>query len=400
MSHYALSRLIMLVCVFSIFYLLDSNLVQAQTYTTLTSGNWTNTTNVWSLDGVTPCLCAPPNPTAGVDIEIDHDINLGIDLDITGGSIVSNNYNNFLDGSGSTITVDDGVLNLNGDTDIQGLDILTNGIVNIQGYVSIFTSNSMDIYGTLNLDGGYFDANSSINVQPGGSMLVDNFSKISSNASFTNGGFVYICGECCVEISGSVTNQNSGTIQGSGAWNTVSGTTKNFGTWDPTMFWCSAGNDTGMPSAEDCASAEGICNDVALSVDLKEFLGELNGNKVELTWTTLSEFDNDYFIIERTGNDQIFKQIGLIDGHGNSTIEQNYNFSNELFTDGIYYYRLRQVDFDGAYEYSNVVSLKYSNQKGELVGVYNLLGEEVGDSHSGVVLFRYKNGETERRYQP
>lgn len=400
MNHYTRKRLYSIFI--GIFFILINigQSLYSQTYTSIATGNWTNTTNVWSLDGITPCGCAPPNPTAGVDIEVFHDMNLGVDLDITGGSNVSINYNYFLDGSGSTITVDDGFLHINGDTDIQGLDILTNGTVTIQGYVSVFTSNSMNIYGVLNLDGGYLDANSSIDVQPGGTLIVDNYSKISSNASFSNKGFIYICDECCVEISGSVTNYASGSIVGSGAWNTVSGTTKNFGYWDPTMFWCSAGNDTGMPSAEDCTNAEGICDIIVLAVDLTKFEGILHGNIVELNWTTESEYDNDYFIIERTDENLEFNNIGYVNGAGNSTSTINYSFQDKLYKDGIYHYRIKQVDFNGEYEHSEIVSIKYANQKSELIGTYNLLGEEVDDSYSGVVIYRFKNGDTERRYQP
>lgn len=379
---------------------LSTGIASAATYTTMASGNWNNPA-IWSVDGgVTSCGCLPPNPTAGANIEIYHDLNLGFDLDITGASVLTVEYHNgSITGPGSTITVTDGIFNINRDVDIQGLDILTNGVVNVYGYVSIQTNNSMDVYGLLNIDGGYFVANSSINVMATGSMLLNNYSKVESNAAFSNEGYAYVCGDCCVEISGSVRNEAAGTVAGSGAWNTVSGTTKNFGIWDAAMAWCSAGNDTGMPSSEDCVGASVICGLVVLSVELDNFEGVQNGNRVELEWSTSSESNNDYFAVERADNNLEFKQIGVVDGSGTTEIQQFYSFVDELPAEGKYYYRLRQVDFNGDHEYSDILNFNYTEKEGVLVGTYNLLGEQVESNYSGVVIDLFEDGTTRKRYQ-
>lgn len=374
----------------------------SQTYTTLTDGNWSNVTNVWSLDGVTPCGCMPPNPTAGVDIYIDHNLNLGMDLDITGGSHVDlEPYTSSIIGGGSTITVDNSTFIINSDLDVQGLQILTGATVNVYGYVSIQTNNSMDIYGTLNVLGGYFEANSSINVQASGAMILTNYSKIVSNASFSNEGYIFICGVCCVEISGSVTNETTGTIEGTGGWNTTSGTTKNFGYWDPAMLWCSAGNDVGMPSAETCPETETLCNAIILSVTFGSFDVTLDHERALLSWTTVTESNNDYFALERAKDNFTFEQVGIVDGAGTTDIEQSYSFLDQLNESGKYYYRLKQVDHDGQYEYSNVISVQYIDEDREVVGVFNLLGQKVElGNYSGLIVIYYSDGTTEKRYQP
>lgn len=373
----------------------------SQTYTTLVDGNWSNTTNVWSLDGVTPCGCMPPNPTNGVDISIEHNLNLGFDLDITGGSLVDlQPYTSSLVGTGSTITVTGATFIINSDLDIQGMDILSAATVNVYGYVSIQTNNSMDIYGTLNVLGGYFEANSSITVQPTGAMILTNYSKIVSNASFSNEGYIFICGVCCVEISGSVTNENTGTIAGTGGWNTVSGTTKNFGSWDPAMLWCSAGNDVGMPSAETCPETETLCNAIILSVTFGSFDVALQSEHALLSWSTVSERNNDYFSVERAKDNFNFTQIGVVDGSGTTDLEQLYSLADQLYEEGKYYYRLKQVDFDGKYEYSNVISVKYAVDDRDIVGTYNLLGQSIEDANfKGLVIDYYRDGSTKKRYQ-
>lgn len=374
----------------------------AQTYTTLTDGNWSNVTNVWSLDGVTPCGCMPPNPTAGVDIDVFHNLTLGFDLDITGGSqVYLRPGTSSLIGGGSTITVVDGYFRINSSLDVQGLDIPIGGTVDVYGYVQIQTNNSMDIYGVMNVLGGYFQANSSINVMSTGTLILQNYTKLESNAAFSNEGYIYVCDVCCIEISGQVTNEATGTINGTGAWNTVSGTTKNFGYWDPAMSWCSAGNDVGMPSAEDCPTSEAICNAIILSVSFGAFEVNLEDERAFLSWTTISENDNDYFVIERAKDNFVFNQKGIVDGAGTTEIEQSYSFIDQLNESGKYYYRLKQVDFDGTYEYSDVVSVDYVKDSRSVIGVYNLLGQEVDrGNYSGLIVIYYSDGTTEKIYQP
>jgi hypothetical protein len=97
-----------------------------------------------------------------------------------------------------------------------------------------------------------------------------------------------------------------------------------------------------------------------LPVGLTEFSGEYNevtrSNK--LHWVTESETNNDYFIVERSGNGGHFTAIADIDGAGNTSTETNYTYYDPVEVSGTYYYRLKQVDFDGSYTYSNVISIE------------------------------------------
>jgi len=74
---------------------------------------------------------------------------------------------------------------------------------------------------------------------------------------------------------------------------------------------------------------------------------KLTDNRVELTWATASEENNDFFLIERSVNGKEWESIAEIQGAGNSSRTINYQHLDENPIIGISYYRLRQVDFDG-----------------------------------------------------
>ena len=92
----------------------------------------------------------------------------------------------------------------------------------------------------------------------------------------------------------------------------------------------------------------------ALPVDLVDFfLSENDKNSVSLNWETATEINNDYFQIERSYNAREFETIGKIEGAGNTSSNESYSFIDEKpELNRPIYYRLKQVDFDGAYEYS------------------------------------------------
>lgn len=80
-----------------------------------------------------------------------------------------------------------------------------------------------------------------------------------------------------------------------------------------------------------------------------------------LSWQTTSEVNADYFTVQRSTDAEVWEDIGMIEANGNSSTIQNYAFSDQEVDSNIYYYRLKQVDFDGQYEYSKIVVL---NRKG------------------------------------
>lgn len=101
-----------------------------------------------------------------------------------------------------------------------------------------------------------------------------------------------------------------------------------------------------------------------LPVTFTAFTGRQDGNSVLLGWTTLSESDNDYFEIERSVDGINYVTIGYVGGAGNSNKRIDYTFSDNAPEQGLLYYRLSQVDFDGTREYADkIVTLVYSGDE-------------------------------------
>ncbi len=96
-----------------------------------------------------------------------------------------------------------------------------------------------------------------------------------------------------------------------------------------------------------------------LPIELLSFSGKNKGTTNLLEWKTATEINNDYFTIERSQDGEHFESIGIADGAGNSTTEQNYFFedSHISYLTSHIYYRLKQTDFNGDYTYSNIISL-------------------------------------------
>lgn len=95
----------------------------------------------------------------------------------------------------------------------------------------------------------------------------------------------------------------------------------------------------------------------ALPVELVYFTGKLLAKGVVLEWQTASELNNDFFEIEVSSDGENYATIANIRGQGTTTAITNYEFVDRYPDTGLNYYRLRQVDFNGDFEYSNIISV-------------------------------------------
>jgi hypothetical protein len=139
-------------------------------------------------------------------------------------------------------------------------------------------------------------------------------------------------------------------------------------------------------------------------VELTSFTGNVNNlGQVILNWQTATELNNQGFEIERRIESSEFRTIAFVEGAGTVTEIRNYSFIDKTADQGINYYRLKQVDFDGTFAYSDEVEVdvaapltfdlaqNYPNpfnpstniqfsipESGNVkLSVYNLVGEEV-----------------------
>jgi DNA-binding beta-propeller fold protein YncE len=97
-----------------------------------------------------------------------------------------------------------------------------------------------------------------------------------------------------------------------------------------------------------------------LPVELTSFIAVVEKEKVILKWETATEVNNYGFEILRFTQNDKWGKIGFVDGHGNSNSPKEYSFTDKNLTGGSHFsYRLKQVDIDGSYEYSDIVEVEF-----------------------------------------
>ena len=339
----------------------------AALYSTLTNGTWNNTTNVWSLDGFTPCGCNPGPVTSGNDIRINHDVIMSYNITIDGGSSFTLNNSGSLTG-GSNISTMNANLNIYGAMSLGKFDMDGGGITNIYPGVVITLSNRLDIdKGIFTIDGAVINSGGML-VHSNGTLITLNASKITVvSGNLSNYGTIDICEDCCLASNGNWKNQSSGTVTGMGSAFS-GGNINNSGIWDINIVWCSNGGDIGMPSPENCLDATNNCGAIVLPVELVEFEAEIINNAYSLiTWATVSETNNDYFKVMKTQDGLNWSQIDIVQGAGSSTRLLYYSSEDYKLDQGSTYYQLIQVDFNGEENYSNTVSVENKLEKNKIV---------------------------------
>lgn len=104
----------------------------------------------------------------------------------------------------------------------------------------------------------------------------------------------------------------------------------------------------------------GLCI-AALPVDLASFTGKPVDRSTLLEWTTLTESNNDYFLIEHSTDGIEYASIGTVEGGLNSSTPLNYTFVHEQPAIGENYYRLKQFDVNGAFDYSDEIQVTFTD---------------------------------------
>lgn len=108
-----------------------------------------------------------------------------------------------------------------------------------------------------------------------------------------------------------------------------------------------------------------VDNASPLPVTLTNFSTECTSKEIKVMWTTQTEINNDYFVLEKSYDGFVFFEVVEIDGAGNSNISNTYQTSIEA-ENKIVYFRLKQVDFDGTISYHNIIASNCSNNTFEV----------------------------------
>lgn len=143
-------------------------------------------------------------------------------------------------------------------------------------------------------------------------------------------------------VDGEFTGENGSVINGTGSMSTTGAAT-------------TTGTGKVFGFNNDCNPGPCFTNaSTPLPVVLLSFTAECDNTKVVLKWSTASEINNNYFVIERSENSIDFETIGQVKGAGNSNSVSNYSFTDKDIRKGTFYYRLKQVDYNGVNKYLDI----------------------------------------------
>lgn len=138
----------------------------------------------------------------------------------------------------------------------------------------------------------------------------------------------------------------------------------------------------------DCFTlGSGSC---VLPIELNSFTGKCNKNIVDLEWETATEKNNKEFTVERSKDGFDWEAIGIVKGAGNSASPKYYSFTDPKPSDNILYYRLRQTDYNGEFENTNMISVRACKQNSDIVVYPNPASDEiiiVGEGIQAIQLF-------------
>ncbi len=98
--------------------------------------------------------------------------------------------------------------------------------------------------------------------------------------------------------------------------------------------------------------------DSSLPVEMAEFSVDVDGYAATLNWQTLTETENAGFAVEYALKNEGYREVAFVEGHGTTDEAQFYSITLEDLSPGLYQFRLKQVDVDGAFIYSEVVEAK------------------------------------------
>jgi hypothetical protein len=141
----------------------------------------------------------------------------------------------------------------------------------------------------------------------------------------------------------------------------------------------------GLSSFSDYTGGDG---GALLPIDLLSFEGYYDNGEVNLMWTTVAEQNNDYFSLEKSADGEEFVEFSTINGAGNSHDFIHYKVVDENPVEGISYYRLKQTDFDGKFQYFGPIAIesyfKVSNE-----ALFNIYPNPIDEGDLNLQLMGY-----------
>jgi len=245
-----------------------------------------------------------------------------------------------------------------------------------------------------------YDVSSSIPstlvLNSGDTLCITSDYSMTATVLVNNGGVISISNNSELDINGSMTVQPGGKIE----FLDCSSNLKVYGNYTgpynqcEMIVYCEAASATDpLTLVSGSKIWNNWCDLAPLPVELISFNINRAESRVYLSWVTASEINNDYFEIQSSIDGTIWKVEKIVIGSGNSTSIIYY--SDVVYSDGVYF-KLKQVDFDGKYEYSKIlvtsknkrttpivslnqnnVLIQYSSKKQSTVSIFDIQGRSI-----------------------
>lgn len=379
-----------------LFTLLIAQLLIAATYTTFnTYGSWQNAAD-W-LGGSSPGAISGNNLTLSGNnsFNVNHPFSADYNMTLSGNSNLKLNVN-----AGGDLIVDGNVtvpqnkspkINVVGTASNLAYMTVT-GNIDAKAQMEITVEN-----GVLRIEGdllGANNANIKLNVKEGGILYIKGDVDLANNVnmSFDGAGTILIDGDLNMQSFNS--NPLDGIIAVYGQYNSST----NVQSQDDITLWGDNIDDNSVrdhrsPSGIDGPAEGSYADFAALYPDLCEYSdycrstyypsnpilpvtfvsvgAVLKNGEVLVSWSTAQEENNDYFDVEKSIDGKNWVYVGSLNGAGNSSDLIEYEFLDYVNDEAIIYYRIKQVDYDGKFAYSDVVYVASEIFKKNLnVGVY------------------------------
>lgn len=242
---------------------------------------------------------------------------------------------------------------VNGSTDY--VDVF--GVINQGSGLEVSGGSTLTVYDTLIVNGNLvLSGGGDVIVENGGVLVVHGDYNGSGGTVTTNGGRAVITGDLSITGGADVVNNASGT-DGFYLYGTASrsGGAKFNGSNDPAAS--NFQDESGLQSNDP--SLYSLVNVGVLPVEFLYAKAALvDGGGVQVSWATASELNNDFFVVERSTDGVNYTAIRTVDGAGNSEEVLTYETRDGQVIAGTYFYRVKQVDFDGQFDYSEIARVE------------------------------------------
>lgn len=306
--------------IIALFFVVQTLFVYSQSvgYSSLNDGGWANTTARWALNSGSACGCAPPFVSNNTNVNIYHSIQSSSNMSLLMSDTLWIHKDGLLDSPGNSLSIENGVLIIQGELNIERLDISASGKVLMNGGKLNVINGNLENIGVLETD-GYSNItiqNGNFNNLAGGSIDMNLTYLELLNGNVNNFGNMVLESVCSEAHNGNTFNWSSGVILGSATFS-ASGNIENSNTWGNDIQWCAEGNGVNMPGSENC----GVHCVGALPVEFVKFEGRCLENRiVELQWKTTLEDMNVGFEVEKSVDGHNFHKIGFVPANSNISI--------------------------------------------------------------------------------